>query len=144
VLRGSTVDFAGWWKSPPQLHLPHYDGRCAGRLPQRRCRCYRSAAAAAVIVVIFSVVQALTGAGPLTGAGALTVIVLTLLLARRRLTTAYETGRQDCAAGDSPAAKDHSAHPRDAGRPGAPFDPLPALFTPICADNYRSPYFVFG
>ncbi len=96
--------------------------------------------AATATVVILPVVRALTAAD------ALTVIVLTLLLARRaqrrRLTTAYETGRQDSAVSDSPAAKDHSAHPGGAGRPGAPFDPLPALFTPIYVDNYRLPYFV--
>jgi hypothetical protein len=103
-------------------------------------RAATAATAATATVVILPVVQALTGAD------ALTVIMLTLLLARRaqrrKLMTAYETGRQDSAVSDSPAVKDHSAHPRDAGRPGAPFDPLPALFTPIDVDNYRSPYFV--
>jgi hypothetical protein len=59
---------------------------------------YRSAAT----VVIFPVVQALTGAG-------LTIIGRTLRLARRwsrrRLTAACEIGRQAGAVGDSPAGK---------------------------------------
>ena len=44
-------------------------------------------------------------------------------------------------AGAHPAG-DHSGHPRDTGRPGAPFDPRPTSFTPIQVNNYRSPYFV--
>ena len=104
VLRGSTVSFATRWKSPPFA--------CICRITTA-VMSDGQRSAAAVTVVVFPIVQVLTGMA------ALIAIALTLALARRwqrrRLAAAYETGRRDGDVGNGPPGVDSPAHPPDPG-----------------------------